>query len=1054
MHNPFSNIRTTIQLTVVAVFLLATALTAALAIGLQYHFGQALARQAATDAYGLAADAIRAELLNIERTNNNVIDLLAGNPLLTENRIEEKQLRLFIGVLEKNPLYYGVYLGRADGGFFEVINLDASESARRVLRAMPSDRWLVITLEGTGSTRTRHFRYLDARLQERVSRSEPTDFDPAARPWYRSAMASDGAVATEPYLFAQLGIPGRTLSRRVNGFDGVVAIDMTLETLAGYLEKHRPATTAEIYLYDPDGQVIASSVDASTGDHALPVPDLVLSEEERAYVASLPTLRVSNESDWPPFDYAQSGQPRGYSVDVIRMIAAMTGMRLEFVNGYSWQELVALFRRGEVDLLQSVILTPGNRDWGLAGTGYASLPYALAVPDSHDSPAGLSDLAGRSLAIPAGWSIVPIVRERFPGIRIIDADSTLHALEMVLSGEADAALDNEPVMRYVASHFFLQGLRLERATDLGDGGLPDSLHILVSKDRATLRDLLDRAIAAIGPAQREYLERRWLSPDPAVAAASSGTVPSAELVRAAATPALHATLLEIPLRGSRWLAYSAPAGRMGADPLYLGILVPLDAVVQPFLDRVKLSIAITAVFLLLLLPLSWVFARPIVKPVRQLALENDKVRRREFDSVLRVKSRVRELDELSESMVNMVSAIRAYEQAQRELMDAIIRLIAQAIDDKSAYTGGHCERVPQLALMLAEAANDSELPAFRNFRFESEEARHEFRIAAWLHDCGKITTPEHIVDKGSKLETIYNRIHEVRMRFEVLWRDAEIDYLRRLQQQGEDADALATELHDRQARLQEDFAFVARCNVGGESLDDADVERLHTLATATWVRYFSDRIGLSPTEELRLPTKAEVLPATEQLLSDKPHHIVRRGRATAYPARWGIHMDIPEHLYNLGELYNLSISRGTLTREDRFKINEHMIATIKMLDGLPFPDELKRVPRYASTHHETMGGTGYPRRLTGDELSVPERLLAVADVFEALTASDRPYKKAKRISEALDILYRMVLDRHIDRDCFELFVREGIYLHYAQQFLLPEQIDEPDTGRYLRSVPG
>jgi HD-GYP domain-containing protein (c-di-GMP phosphodiesterase class II) len=160
-------------------------------------------------------------------------------------------------------------------------------------------------------------------------------------------------------------------------------------------------------------------------------------------------------------------------------------------------------------------------------------------------------------------------------------------------------------------------------------------------------------------------------------------------------------------------------------------------------------------------------------------------------------------------------------------------------------------------------------------------------------------------------------------------------------------------------------------------------------------------------------------------------------------------MDIPEHLYNLGEVYNLSISRGTLTDEDRFKINEHMISTIKMLESLPFPPELKNVPRYASTHHETMKGSGYPRRLPGSELSVPERLLAVADVFEALTASDRPYKKAKPVSVAIDILHKMVLDNHIDRDCFELFIKDKVYEEYALRYLPPEQLDEVDVGLYL-----
>ena len=159
--------------------------------------------------------------------------------------------------------------------------------------------------------------------------------------------------------------------------------------------------------------------------------------------------------------------------------------------------------------------------------------------------------------------------------------------------------------------------------------------------------------------------------------------------------------------------------------------------------------------------------------------------------------------------------------------------------------------------------------------------------------------------------------------------------------------------------------------------------------------------------------------------------------------------DDPEHLYNLGELYNLSISRGTLTAEDRFKINEHMISTIKMLGSLPFPSELQNVPRYASTHHETMRGSGYPRKLSGEQLSIPERILAVADIFEALTASDRPYKKAKPVSVALNILHKMMLDEHVDKDCFELFIRSGVYLKYAEEFLQTDQIDRVDIKEYL-----
>lgn len=234
-------------------------------------------------------------------------------------------------------------------------------------------------------------------------------------------------------------------------------------------------------------------------------------------------------------------------------------------------------------------------------------------------------------------------------------------------------------------------------------------------------------------------------------------------------------------------------------------------------------------------------------------------------------------------------------------------------------------------------------------------------------------------------------------------------------------------------------------------MEQADIDRLKALAKITWQRHFDDRLGLSPVEELNYPEfSAEVsLPVTEQLLADKPQHVIARHRPELFDPKFGIKMTVPEALYNQGEIYNLSISRGTLTDEDRFKINQHITSTIKMLENLPFPPELARVPRYASTHHETLKGTGYPRKLTGDELSIPERILVLADIFEALTAADRPYKKAKPLSVAIDILHKMVLDQHVDGEVFKLFLSSGIYLEYAERYLAPEQIDEVDIDKYL-----
>lgn len=387
---------------------------------------------------------------------------------------------------------------------------------------------------------------------------------------------------------------------------------------------------------------------------------------------------------------------------------------------------------------------------------------------------------------------------------------------------------------------------------------------------------------------------------------------------------------------------------------------------------------------------------------------------------------------------------------QEALLDAFIKLIAGAIDSKSPYTGGHCQRVPELTRMLAEAASQSALPAFAEFEPDDDDwaALH---IASWLHDCGKVTTPEYVVDKSTKLETIYDRIHEVRMRFEVLKRDAQIRYWERVADGG-DPEALKAELDADLARIDDDFHFVAECNEGGEFMAPERLERLRRIAETTWLRTLDDRIGISWEERQRKErTHTSGLPAVEKLIDDKQEHLIERRDNERMGADnpWGFRLDVPEFKYNRGELYNLEVARGTLSAEERFKINDHVVQTIIMLNKLPYPKHLRAVPEIAGGHHETMDGKGYPKRLTGEETSLAARIMAIADIFEALTASDRPYKKAKTLSESIRILSFMEKDAHIDPDLFALFLESGVWKTYADRFLAPEQIDQVDIQQYL-----
>ncbi len=337
-----------------------------------------------------------------------------------------------------------------------------------------------------------------------------------------------------------------------------------------------------------------------------------------------------------------------------------------------------------------------------------------------------------------------------------------------------------------------------------------------------------------------------------------------------------------------------------------------------------------------------------------------------------------------------------------QLFESFINLINSAIDEKSPYTGGHCQRVPVLTMLLAEAVNETHEGPLSDFQM-SEKDRYELKIAGLLHDCGKVTTPVHVVDKATKLETIFDRVHLIDTRLEVLKRDAELDFLKKklsLLQQGKRMEAAEEDkrLRDRLRQLDEDLRFLHACNIGGERMRDEDIERVRRIARYRW----RDVAG----------HEADFL--TEE------------------------------------EVKNLTIRAGTLTDEERKIINHHIVATIRMLEALPWPKHLTSVPEYAGGHHERMDGKGYPRGLTREQMSVQARCMGIADIFEALTAKDRPYKKGKTLSESLEILGRMKLNNHVDPDLFDVFVRRKVYLRYAEMFLDKEQIDEVDESK----IPG
>jgi HD-GYP domain-containing protein (c-di-GMP phosphodiesterase class II)/ABC-type amino acid transport substrate-binding protein len=1040
--------RLSARLIVVGLVMMTACVTSGLAIGLQYYFSRSMAIENALVNYQMTAQNTGEFIDAIETRAIQVTGVVAKYPLLLNAENESPQVRdLFAQVMRNTNMFYSIYLGLPNGNFYEVINLDNSQGVRQSLKANPEDRWVVNRVSEVDGKRTRQLDFFDNNFTLRATRYEASNYDPRSRPWFKDAH-ENAVEKSPPYLFQYLQIAGQTYSIRLPATNAVLGIDITLQSFSEHLQQQPLSAEGEIFIYRKSGEILASNI--QTREEPLPaVKPLKLSHAQRNYLNSLGTIKISNEMDWPPIDFAIAGQPKGYSVDMIRLIAKMLDLDIEFINGYSWFELMEKFKTADIHIAQPITSNASIARIGTITDPIINLPYALAIKAGAEKIESLEQLHGKTIALPVGWSLINTLRTAHPDIHIIEVSSTRAALEAVRNNNAYATLDSAIMLRYAAAQYFIDDIEFHEGLTFSDTKIPTDFHLVVQPEMQELVSLINLAIQKITPEQRLQIQKKWMAPVSPEIPSNFAIVPYKELLNNSSAKNSSHELKVLTLKGQKYFAYVTPLGAVGDANDYFSVVVSADNIVQESLDRIAISILISGACLLLLLPLCWWVASPVVKPINHLFEKSIHVKDRQYQHVRYHPSVIKEIDELSHAMVDMAGAIQKYELEQRELMEAFIKLIAEAIDHKSPYTGGHCERVPELALMLVDAAVASTAAPFKDFSFKSEDEYREFRVAAWLHDCGKITVPEHIVDKGSKLETIYNRIHEVRMRFEVLWRDAEITYLKAIAFQPEAAAAFKTELEQQREKLQNDFAFIAKANVGGEFFNPADQERLHAIAQTTWQRHFDDRLGISPIEELRVSNTESVLPAQEYLLANKPEHIVPHTRSFEYHAHYNINMDIPEHLYNLGEIYNLTIARGTLTAEDRFKINEHMISTIRMLEGLPFPAELARVPRYASTHHENMKGTGYPRKLKGEELSIPERILAVADIFEALTAADRPYKKAKPVSEAIAILYKMMLDNHIDRDVFELFLVSGTYKNYAQRYLSAAQIDEVDVEQYL-----
>jgi len=924
----------------------------------------------------------------------SLVDIASKSAPLAGANLEERLATLgtLTEALRLNPHMSSVFVGYDDGDFFLVRSVGDRRVAAQALDAPKGSRYAVQSIERDGGVRGT-LLFFDEGIELLDTRPlANSDFDPREREWYRRAIGGSEQITTDFYVFFTTGEVGISFARRLARGGGVVGADLALADLSAGLAQQRVTRSTRMAIFDASNRIVA----VSTPELRVPVRGDASTDR-----VTMPGL---GELDDPVYSalatYLESNEGGGrFELDAVdeKWLASVSAVPTRRGGDVF---LATLIPRAE--LLADVDRVRNQSV--LMALALLIIASAIVLAVSRGLSSSLRGLAREAEQIRRFKLARPMtVRSRIAEVDELAKTMGVmkHSLQQffAISKALSAEKDYKKLLEMI--------LREACAIAHADGGAI----LMVSDDEAAL----EPAILEVEASGLHF-------------GGTSGVEPPFDPVRLDDTTAFDAetarngeTIRIDDLGQDQHYDFSAVRERYGWSGGSGQSLLNV-----PLTDQKDEIVGV----------LQLVSARSV------------------SGKVVAFDPEVLPSIEAVAGDAAVALDLRRLLQAQKDLLDAIIHMVAGAIDAKSPYTHGHCQRVPEIAKDLARAAHDAEEGPFSDFELTDDEW-YELEVASWLHDSGKLTTPEYVVDKATRLETITNRLHEIRTRFEVLWRDAEIDYLKLMVDGSTDGAGAKDRLESRLDQIRRDYQFIAECNSGETFMNDERIERVKEIGAQIWTRNLDDRIGLSHDELKRAKrTPSPDLPVEERLLADKVEHLVSRDGPPFGDNPHGFKMDVPEYLYNQGEIYNLCVQRGTLTAEERFKINEHIVETINMLGRLPFPKELRRVPEWAGNHHEKLDGTGYPRRLGADDLSVLARIMAVADIFEALTASDRPYKPPKKLSTSLRIMSSFRDDGHICPDLFDLFLTSGVFREYGEKHLRPEQVDEVDIGQFVRDGAG
>ncbi|KPJ95475.1 MAG: hypothetical protein AMJ53_02665 [Gammaproteobacteria bacterium SG8_11] len=987
-----------LQLEIATVFTVLIILLGLSLLWYNYQESKKITLLAANDMFEQIGELTAANIQELYRPAEALVDLTAQLAVTESPALQERQslLNYFFESLRLAKHISSIYVGYENGELFLVRAIRNNETIRQSLRAPQEAVFVVNSVTiAEGKPLQTYYYYADNGMLLGSSESQNTDFDPRQRRWYQLAEETSKQITSGFYVFHSTNEIGTTVAQRTPNGRAVIGADITLQELSAGFTTQKTTPSSMILAFNAEGILIAGNSD-------LAIPQSLDKKPQSNSIQQTHLTEINNNVINKLYEIYQSGTTNGeigISTANQSWLGYITPLPIR-----SGREIYLAILAPQNELLAGIIKVRNNSV--MISLGLLLLAVFAAWLIARRMSKSLRILAAEAENIREFKLDTPFSLRS----HIIEVDDLAATMAVMKSSihqfiEISKALSAEKDFDRLLENILMEARKVCNA----DGGA-----VILYDD--------EKQVANVSFAYNQRIDLHCGGTSKAKVPFSQITILSSQ--------ASNLVEHQVVING-KTVVTSDITNDTRYDYHYM----------SERYDRAEYRCRS-------------ILSLPLRNRQDEIigALELTNARSKIDDHIVEFKPEIVSYVQALSSQAAIALDNRRLLKAQKDLLDSFIQLIAGAIDAKSPYTSGHCQRVPELARMLAEAAHNSEAEPFNSFQLTDDE-RYELHIASWLHDCGKVTTPEYVVDKATKLECVYNRLHEIRMRFEVLWRDAQIEHFKKLAGDAVNKDEGKLEILLR--KLREDFTFIAECNVGGEYMAPERIERLENIGSRSWVRYFDDRIGLSHDELIRKQRKpAKPLPVTEILLADKDEHIVPRDdNGQPYGDNpHGFRMDVPKNAYNYGELYNLSVARGTLTAEDRFKINEHIVQTIILLNKLPFPKELRRVPTWAGNHHETLVGSGYPRKLQAEDLSVPERIMAIADIFEALTASDRPYKKAKTLSESLRIMSFMRNDGHICPQLFDLFLSSGIYLDYAQQFLSPGQIDHVDVDQLMSAM--